>query len=139
MGSAWPRFVAYQDSSQARNNRVAATKPTKQLSKTIKPETLATHYNDYTIRGNRWHVGALHFLRVKLHHCETERLQCSLRVVGAPARACNLAPQIVQVCQVCGQWGRPGQPNQLSVSFALPFQEGYRLSCCGAGLHPNQV
>ena len=59
----------------------------------------------------------------KWYHAETERLQTILRAAGAPPKACNLVPQVVQACQVCRPWRRPGQSNKLTFSLALQFNE----------------
>lgn len=62
-------------------------------------------------------------LHVKLYHCETARLQNLFRAVGAPARACNSVPQVVQASQVCRPWKKPGQSNKLTYSLAMTFNE----------------
>lgn len=57
---------------------------------------------------------ALQRLHVKWYHCETERLQSLLRAAGAPAKASNLVPQVVQACQACREWKRPWNANNLT-------------------------
>ena len=56
----------------------------------------ALHHNDDSIVRK-----AIQRLHIKWYHAETERLQTILRAAGAPARACNMVPQVVQGCQVC--------------------------------------
>ena len=64
---------------------------------------------------------ALQRLHVNWYFCETERLQCLLRAAGAPAKACNLAPQVVQACQVCRDWQHLGNSDKLIYSPAATF------------------
>ena len=66
---------------------------------------------------------ALQRLHIKWYHCETERLQSLLRAAGAPSKACNLVPQVVQACQVCRDWKRPSNSNKLTFSLAHQFNE----------------
>ena len=62
-------------------------------------------------------------MHLKWYRCETERLQSLLRAAGAPAKACNLVPAVVQTCQVCREWRRPGNANKLTFSLAESFNE----------------
>ena len=66
---------------------------------------------------------ALQRLHVKLYHCGTERLQSLLRAAGAPAKVCNLVPQVVQACQVRRDWGRPSNSNKFTYSLAEAFNQ----------------
>lgn len=70
---------------------------------------------------------ALQRLHVKWYHCETERLQSPLRAAGAPAKVCNLVPQVVHACQACRDWKRLGNSNTLTYSLAEICNEEVQL------------
>ena len=66
---------------------------------------------------------ALHMLHVKRYHCSTERFQSLFGVAGAPAKVCNLVPQVVQACQACRKWKRFGDSNEFACNFEEMFNE----------------
>ena len=78
-------------------------------------------------------------LHVKWYHCEIERSQSIFKAAGAPSRAVNLAPQVVQGCQVRRPRRRPGQSNKLIYLLALQFQEEvqFDLLFYHSALEPN--
>ena len=70
---------------------------------------------------------ALQRHHVKWYHCETERLQSLLKAAGAPSKAINLFPQIIQARQICRPWKKPSQSNQLTYSLATNFNEEVQI------------
>ena len=50
-----------------------------------------------------------------------EQLQQTLKAAGAPTRAINMVPEVVNACQVCRMWKRSGNKSTLSGSLSTSF------------------
>ena len=62
-------------------------------------------------------------LHVRYWHAPAKRLKELLQHAGAPAKALEMAKQVVDTCRVCRMWARPGPRSMTSTRLATGFNE----------------
>lgn len=53
--------------------------------------------------------------------CNYQQLQQTLRAAGAPSRAVNVIPAVINACQACRHWKKPPPHSTLSITFDWLF------------------